>query len=208
MTLQVIGTGFGRTGTASLKRALEILGFGPCYHMFEIRSAPWKARAWLRVTRGDAPDWPAIYQGYASAVDWPTCSFYAELAAACPQARFILTTRDSGRWYDSTRRTLYALWQAMPRWVAWLPLAGSIRALLGEHIWDGTFGGRFHERSEAVARYEAHQAAVIARLPEERLLVFSVEQGWGPLCAYLGVEVPDVRFDTSVYTVYTSASRK
>ncbi|MDP6935747.1 MAG: sulfotransferase, partial [Myxococcota bacterium] len=194
MTLQVIGAGFGRTGTASLKRALEILGLGPCYHMFEIRRAPWKARAWLPVIRGGAPDWTGIYRGYASAVDWPTCSFHVQLAEAFPQARFVLTTRDPERWYQSTHRTLYALWQAMPGWVRWLPLVGSIHALIVEHIWDGTFEGRFGEQAEALSRYQAHQAAVVASLPEERLLVFGVEQGWEPLCSFLEVPVPDVPF--------------
>ena len=75
MTLHVIGAGYGRTGTASLKAALEILGFGPCYHMFEIRGAPWKARDWLPATRGEALDWERVYRGYRSAVDWPTCNF-------------------------------------------------------------------------------------------------------------------------------------
>ena len=40
MALKVVGAGFGRTGTLSLKTALERIGFGPCYHMMRSFFAP------------------------------------------------------------------------------------------------------------------------------------------------------------------------
>jgi len=194
MSLEVIGAGFGRTGTASLRRALEILGFGPCYHMFEIRRAPWRAAPWLQVVRGGQADWDRTFEGYRSAVDWPACSFYAELAETYPSARFILTQRPADRWYESTRETIYALSRAFPRWSAWLPVFRRVYALLEELIWTGTFDGRFEERAHAIATLNAHEASVIAALPTERLLVFEVSQGWSPLCAFLGVPEPNEPF--------------
>jgi len=158
--------------------------------MFEVRREPWRAGPWLRVVRGAAPDWKRLYRGYQAAVDWPTCHYFRELAEAYPEALFVLTTRESASWYDSTRRTLYALWEVLPRWVALLPLAGSVRALIVELIWQRTFEGRFLDRDRAIARYERHQAEVIEALPPERLLVFGVEEGWDPLCAFLGVDSP------------------
>ena len=194
MSLEVIGAGFGRTGTASLRRALEILGFGPCYHMFEIRRAPWRATAWLRVVRGGAADWEHIFDGYRSAVDWPTCSFYAELAATYPSARVILTQRPPERWYDSTRETIYALSRAFPRWSSGLPVFRHVYALLDGLIWEGTFNGRFEERAHAISTLNAHEANVIDAVPAERLLIFDVSQGWGPLCGFLQVPEPNEPF--------------
>ena len=194
MGLQVIGAGFGRTGTASLRRALEILGFGPCYHMFEIRDAPWKARAWCDILHGRPPTWSEIFDGYQATVDWPGAHYAIALAEAYPDARVLLTQRDPDAWYASTHRTLYALWQAIPDWVSILPLVGSVRALIFGVIWDGTFDGRFDDRDEAIAHYRAHHDAVIAALPAERLLVYRVEEGWEPLCTFLEVPLPDVPF--------------
>ena len=194
MSLEVIGAGFGRTGTASLRRALEILGFGPCYHMFEIRRAPWRAAAWLRSVRGGEADWDRIFKGYRSAVDWPTCSFHTELAATYPGARFILTQRPPDRWYESTRETIYALPRAFPRWSSGLPVFRHVYALLEELIWQGTFHGRFEERTHALSTLRAHEAHVIASIPAERLLVFDVSQGWAPLCGFLQVPEPEEPF--------------
>jgi len=194
MPLQVIGAGFGRTGTASLKAALELLGFGPCYHMFEIRRSPWKAGDWLPAVRGEALDWEKVFRGYRSAVDWPTCNFYVALAQAYPDARFVLTTRDPGSWYDSVHRTLFAVWRSFPRWTAVLPLFRPVHQLLRGLIWDGVFEGQFDNRDFALTRFNAHEAAVMEYLPAERVLLFRVEEGWEPLCSFLGVEVPDAPF--------------
>lgn len=194
MSLRVIGAGFGRTGTASLKEALEILGMGPCHHFFEIRRAPWKARQWLDVVRGSPPHWDTILAGYGSTVDWPSCAFFEELSDAFPDAPVILTTRDPSDWYESTHRTLHALRRALPGWVRWMPVAKEVQALLDELIWEGTFEGRFDDRAHALAVFQAHAETVVRRVPAERLLVYRVEEGWEPLCAFLGVDVPDVPF--------------
>lgn len=61
MSLRVIGAGFGRTGTMSLKVALEQLGFGPCYHMVEcLPKGPEHYRLWEEAVAGKA-DWDAIF---------------------------------------------------------------------------------------------------------------------------------------------------
>jgi len=194
MALQVIGAGFGRTGTASLQRALEILGFGPCYHMFEIRKQPGRAPAWRHAVRDGSADWDAIFAGYRSAVDWPACRFYKELAEAYPEARVILTVRDPEAWHRSCMSTIYAVSQAMPWAMRLVPVARHVRAMLFEAIWDGTFDGRFAEAAHARAIFEAHNEQVQRTVAPQRLLVFEVQQGWQPLCQFLGVEVPDEPF--------------
>jgi len=194
MGLQVIGSGFGRTGTASLRRALEILGLGPCYHMFEIRDRPGQARAWLKVIDVQ-PDWEGIFSGYESTVDWPGAAFYRELMEANPSAKLILTIRDPQKWHQSVRATIYELYRILPFWISLpgSPLRPMIR-LLRSLIWEGTFKGRFEDRSFATGVFSQHNDRVRQIVPPERLLVYRVQDGWEPLCSFLGKPIPSVEF--------------
>lgn len=96
MALKVIGAGRGRTGTASLKVALETLGYGPCYHMSEVLKNPEFVDRWIRAAEGNA-DWDAIFNGYSATVDNPGCNYCKELAAYYPEAKVILTIRDANK---------------------------------------------------------------------------------------------------------------
>ncbi len=203
--LQVIGAGFGRTGTLSLREALVRLGFGPCDHMTNNFAHPERFALWLEAARrkraGEPIDWRPLFAGYRATVDWPGVYFWRELAEAHPNAKVILTVRDPDRWYESARSTIYAASQArdddlatrlIATLVAWLdPRAGRGFRVVQETVWDGTFGGRFADREAALAIYAAHSREVEATIPPERLLVFDVKQGWGPLGAFLGVPIPD-----------------
>src|ERR1700749_3582769 len=103
MALAVIGAGFGRTGTYSLNLALEMLGLGLCHHMADVMQSE-QQKAWFRAAgRGEAVDWDAVYAGSPSAVDWPPCHFWRQLAARFPDAKVILTTRDPAKWYESAQ---------------------------------------------------------------------------------------------------------
>ncbi|MBI1178941.1 MAG: sulfotransferase family protein [Alphaproteobacteria bacterium] len=191
MALDVIGAGFGRTGTLSLKLALERIGFGPCYHMMEVFRSPHFAAYWKQAAYGEPVDWDQVFAGYRATVDWPGCSYWRELSAAYPAARVILSVRDPDRWFESTRNTIFS--DEMMRRAAEAPpdenRAGMMKKILGD-----TFGGRFSDRDHAVAVFNDHVAAVKDAIPAERLLVFDVAEGWGPLCSFLGVEVPDEPF--------------
>jgi hypothetical protein len=194
-TLKVIGAGFGRTGTSSLKTALEQLGFGPCHHMEEVFRHPEQIPLWVAVARGEAVDWDAVFRGYESAVDFPTSYWYREIMAHWPDARVILTVRDPDGWYRSTRATIYAINRDIPnRWVArFFPVVGRMFEVT-DLIWRDLFGGRFLEREHALAVYERHIEEVKAHVPADKLLVFDVKQGWAPLCEFLGVPVPSDAF--------------
>ena len=181
----VIGAGFGRTGTTSLRAALERLGLGPCYHMRTAMTRPGHARRWLEAGRHGLGDPRRMLRGYRAAIDWPVCEFYQELAEAYPSARVVLTLRPAEAWYDSVRETLWSLDQAWPTWFPRAP-----RRMHDELIWDGRFGGRFLDREHAIAVYEAHVAEVRRTVSPERLLVFDVREGWTPLCRFLGRPVP------------------
>lgn len=103
----MIGAGFGRTGTSSLKVALEKLGFGPCYHITELFDHPEHVRLREPAVRGEPVDWEEIFHGYQATVDWPGAAFYEELMEKYPDAKVILTVRAPERWYASILNTIY-----------------------------------------------------------------------------------------------------
>lgn len=194
MELKVIGAGFGRTGTASLKAALEMLGLGPCHHMFEVLRDPQQIEAWSRVVHEGNRDWDAIFARFQSACDWPSAAYYRDLVGAYPEAKVILTVRDAEGWYDSVRETIYRFQQVFPHWLSLLlPQNRKMGAML-DVVWDGVFSGRFEDRAHAIAVFNANTAEVIRHVPASRLLVFNVAEGWEPLCRFLGVPVPAVSF--------------
>ena len=106
MTLKVVGSGFGRTGTRSLKDALEILGFGPCHHMEEVFANPPQVPLWRRVIGGDHPALPEVYRGYGSQVDWPGAHVWREAASAFPAAKVVHSVRPPEKWWASYSATI------------------------------------------------------------------------------------------------------
>ncbi|HVZ45915.1 MAG TPA: sulfotransferase [Ramlibacter sp.] len=203
MALKVIGAGFGRTGTMSLYTALNQLGL-PCYHMIEVLKNPRNRTHldfWLRVARGtggEQHDWEQVFEHYAAAVDNPACCVWRELLAAYPDAKVILTThpRGAAAWYDSTIDTIYfteSMWQFKVL-EALTPFGAKFGEMSRKLIWQRTLHGTMNDRARAIARHDEHVAEVKAAVPPERLLVFSVDEGWGPLCRFLGVAEPQSPF--------------
>jgi hypothetical protein len=189
MPLEVIGAGFGRTGTMSLKLALERLGFVKCYHMTEVFQHPEHIPMWAAAHRGERVDWEKLYEGYRASVDWPSCNLWEEHAALYPNAKVILSTRDPDSWYESVMNTIYVASMRMRE--SDDPALKRAGDWAYEIVWKGVFGGRVEDRSHAIAVYNAHVARVKATLPKSRLLVFEAKQGWEPLCRFLRVDVPD-----------------
>ena len=181
MSIKVIGTGFGRTGTDSMREALTILGFGPCHHMSEVIANEEQKRLWRALAKGAVPDWSALFAGYASCMDWPSAYYWRELIEVYPDARVILTWRSAESWWQSFEKTILAgISQSQDQESLGI-------ALVSKQV----FGGKAHDRAAAIALYEANVAAVMATVPPERLLVHNLGDGWEPLCAHLRVSVPD-----------------
>jgi hypothetical protein len=198
-SLAVIGAGFGRTGTLSLKLALEQLGLGPCYHMTEMVKNPSHPGLWSAAGRGEPVDWRQLFRRYRCTVDWPGCHFYRELMQEYPEAKVILTVRDPQSWYDSVANTLYSLKTATDSYLSAQARSSSGQAdkpfiIYSNRIWDETFGGRFEDRDHAIEVFQRHNAEVIDSVAADRLLVFQVSEGWQPLCEFLNVAVPDSPF--------------
>lgn len=192
MALEVIGAGFGRTGTMSLKLALEQLGFDKCYHMAEVFQHPEHLPTWESAMRGERVDWAPIFEGYRAAVDWPACEYWRDYYHLYPEAKVILSVRDADKWFDSVMNTIYPTSTDllgsddpnMRRWGEWA----------NELIWQGTFDGLANDRTHATAVFEAHNAQVQRLCDPERLLVFEASQGWEPLCRFLGKPVPSTPY--------------
>lgn len=191
MTLQLIGAGVGRTGTLSLKSALETLGIAPCHHMVEVARHPEQAPLWAAAARG-AADWHALLGGFRAAVDWPAAAFWRELGVVFPTARVILTVRDAAAWHASFRETIVAHTAGLAP-----PPGSALRAvydLTRELVLDGVFAGRADDAAYAIGVYEKHNREVIATIAAERLLVYDVAEGWEPLCRFLDRPVPQEPF--------------
>ena len=186
MPLKVIGVGLGRTGTMSLKLALERIGFGPCYHMAELIMNPTRIPLWMAVTEGK-PDWEAVFEGYASTMDYPACLYWRELTDAYPEAKVILTLRDADKWFESTQSTIFS--EQMTNRILNTPLAPFFERTVWRDL-----GERIHDRGYMTDYFERHTAAIRAGIPKKRVLEYEVSQGWQPLCEFLGVDVPDTPF--------------
>ena len=188
MGLEVIGAGVGRTATFTMKFALEHLGFGPCFHMAELfADARRQVPLWLDVVAGK-PDWDEIFRGFRSTVDYPSASYWRELADHYPDAKIVLTVRDADSWFDSVSETIFS--DAMQAHLVGTPTGEMMKGVIFDHFG----GGDIRDRAFMTQWFEDRNAEVAASLPEERLLVFHPREGWEPLCRFLGVPVPQEQF--------------
>ena len=194
MALKVIGAGFGRTGTMSLKMALEELGFGPCHHMIEVIRSPAQIDFWETASRGARMDWDDALGSYGSAVDWPTAHYWRELAEAYPEARVILSHRSPESWWDSFSETILKALDGRDQ----MPTPDLRRNMTAAHdiIVNQTLGGKT-DRESALGAFARRIEEVKAAIPAERLLMFDVREGWRPLVDFLGVPAPATPFPRS-----------
>ena len=186
-----IGAGYGRTGTTSLKLAFEMLGY-PCYHMEEVVKNVQRGHfeLWDDAFNGRPVDWDALFAEYEATVDFPGCVFYKELMEAYPDAPVILSVRDSEGWWNSFAKLIKV--SNRTRFLAFLPFFRKFHGMM-QNVERNIFNGDM-EKNNAIRAYEEHNEAVKASVPVERLLVYSVSEGWEPLCAFLGEPVLDTPF--------------
>jgi hypothetical protein len=202
MPLKVIGAGFARTGTLSLKNALEHLGFYKCYHNQELRiTKPYHIDTWMDAAEGRSVDWEVLFEGYQATVDFPASLFYKELFRQYPNAKVILTKRNPERWYASMMDTIYShklpgstlMTDNQPEFMASAPKSSFIKKFLymqEKLIWSGLFENRFEDKEYAIQVYQEHIDQVKEIVPSNQLLVFHIKEGWDPLCKFLEVPVP------------------
>jgi hypothetical protein len=205
MALKVVGAGFGRTGTLSLKSALEQLGFGPCYHMMEVFSHPQHIAMWHRLAFENRMDWDEIFRGFQATVDWPSARWWREIAAHYPEAKVLLSVRDPEAWYKSMRDTIYR----PMRDPAPDGAPENIRLqseMIRKSVLAETFDNRFEDKAHALGVFERHNQAVRDAIAPARLLVFDVREEWAPLCKFLEVPIPAEPFPRLNDTATTQAT--
>jgi hypothetical protein len=193
MALKLIGAGFGRTGTLSLKVALEKLGFGPCYHMAEVFPRPDHVAMWHRLAFGQPIDWDQLFAGFHATVDWPAARWWREIAAHYPDAKVLLSVRDPEAWYKSVTDTIY---QPMSE-PAPLDSPEIVRLqseMVRKSVLAETFDNRFEDKAHALEVFTRHTQEVRDTIDPARLLVFDVHEGWEPLCRFLDAAIPDEPF--------------
>src|SRR5207302_7291776 len=164
VTVRIVGAGLGRTGTMSLKIALERLLGAPCYHMIEVFAHPEHVPVWHAAVRGESVDWDELFDGYAAVVDWPAATFWREISSVYPDSRILLSTRDSGDWWRSINATILENFRrdAPPGTDAWFAMAND---LMSRHFSSGPPG-----ELEAIAAYEKHNDEVRRTAPLDRLV--------------------------------------
>ena len=207
MTIQVIGAGLARTGTMSLKIALQILGYNHCFHIVELLKNPQRLKLLDPTLDSGSPDWATFFQGYEAAVDYPACLYYDVLLKLYPTAKVILTIRDPEQWYQSMLNTVY---RGKPKTIG--DYARLTRNLLTSSdmrrvapvfmyndklIWRGQFQSKFEDKAWAIQVYYDHIEQVKKKVPNEKLLIFEVKSGWEPLCQFLDRPIPDSPFPQS-----------
>ena len=190
--LRVVGAGLGRTGTHSLKIALEQLLGAPCYHMLEVFGRPDDIPVWHRAMNGELPDWNAFLSEYRAAVDWPASAFWRELADANPDAVVLLSTRqDADAWWKSATNTIFHIVDPNADFGG---DAGQAQRAMAVDMLAKRFTPNWQDETEAKRAYEAHNADVRASVPPDRLIDWQPGDGWGPICDKLGLPVPSDPF--------------
>ena len=188
MGLQVVGAGHGRTGTYSQKLALEKLLGAPCYHMREVFKRKSDVEVWRRAADGVMPDWDQFFGGYSAAVDWPMALFWEEIASAFPDALILLSVRDPEEWWTSASNTIFNF-NKQTESPAFQEMVSAIT--------DTRFTPDYLDKDASIAAFNAHNKKVRDTIPPKRLLEYSVDQGWEPLCHALDLPVPDEPFPVS-----------
>jgi hypothetical protein len=197
--MKVIGAGFGRTGTMTLKAALEELGAGPCYHMVEVLWGDTsRLPLWQAAASGGEVDWKRLFDGFESTVDWPGCTFWEPLMEVFPEAKVLLTVRDPEAWYESAKNSIYASLIAGQKGElkegTQEPPSQEAFQMISTLMWQGTFHGKFEDKAYAIDVFDKHNEAVKRGVPADRLVVHEVKEGWKPLAEMLGVPEPQSEF--------------
>ena len=201
--MEIIGAGFGRTGTLSTFTALNDLGY-PCYHMLEVienKANKTHLDFWNGVANapaGTKHNWEQVFEKYTATVDNPGCCVWRELLEAYPNSKVILTLHPRGpeAWYQSTIETIYfteSRWQFQVLKL-FTPFAKKMGNMASKLIWQRSHKGTMDDKEAAIARYQEHIDEVKAAVPPEKLLIFTVTEGWEPLCKFLNKAVPNEDF--------------
>ena len=198
--MKVIGVGFGRTGTWSLKHALDKIGAGPCFHMLDLIRNPDMVKPWHDAAIKGQPDWDAMFEGFESTIDWPGCSFWEELIEVYPDAKVLLNVRDFDGWFKSFNNTIYAVRKAamageMPEDANRPQPSPELWEVIGHLVYEHDLEGKVDDPDALRKLYNDRIETIKQRVPAERLTIFELgKDGWETLADMCGVEAPTTEF--------------
>ena len=200
MSIKIIGAGFPRTGTTTLKRSLETLGCTRVYHMKELLVNPVQLHFWETLAETGTTNWEGLYDGFDATVDFPGYPWYKEHMKQYPDAKVILTVRDFESWYKSVNSTVFRAGPQTP--IEKIKMMGKLLSssrarkvvkcikFFKRIFFAGELQGQFEDKSFAEKVWNDHIKEVKSIVPEGKLLVYDVRDGWPPLCKFLGVDEP------------------
>lgn len=206
MPLKIIGTGLGRTGTYSLKLALEHLGFGKCYHMTELFQKPEGVKYFRQAEKGVSVEWNELFRNYDSAVDYPVARYFRQITDYYKDAKVIHTYRKPSEWFESASRTIFMA-NKLPlkrlfKFAMLYPVKKEVRKRYPVFMYNRSlmkleFGTDLTDKKFILKKFDQHTENVIKHLSSDRLLIFNPAEGWEPLCRFLGVNIPSENFPYS-----------
>ncbi|XP_032221795.2 uncharacterized protein LOC5520812 [Nematostella vectensis] len=185
--MKIIGAGLPKTGTKSLASALMHLGYNVHDHPEQIQ---FHCDEYIAAFEGQMPNFEEMYANVDATTDLPASIFYKEIFKAFPDAKVILSVRDDEEsWRRSLLKTVGVVSSMTNN-----PLLIVCRTL--------TPTGRKYSRIlrfimnylKNEIDYTKHNGDVMANIPAKQLLVFNPKDGWEPLCAFLGAEVPAIPY--------------
>jgi len=185
--MKVIGAGFSRTGTLSLKYALEHLGYQKCYHMHAVFRNPHHLGYWNKALEHEKFDWELLFEGYQATSDFPACLFWKQLLDYYPDAKVILTIRDSEKWYASMKNTIFEVTRSNQN-------LDPILSFVKQKVFEELFEGQFENKHKTIQKFEALNNEIIKTIPSEKLLIYNVQGGWQPICQFLNHPIPQEEF--------------
>ena len=194
MSLKIIGSGFGRTGTMSTKIALEQLGLGPCHHMVEVMGSPDQHGFWQAYAQGQDVDWTEVFAGYQAQVDFPGATVWHELSRAFPDAKIVHTERPEDAWWASYSGTINKFWKHRTQ-LDMPPPVAAVFETMDKIVVQDLIGGT--DRDSAIKAYRLNNQKVRETIPADQLLVFTPSDDWEPLCRFLEVDIPEGDFPRS-----------
>ena len=181
----------GRTGTLSLKTALEHLGFSPCHHMKEVAMSSKQIHWFWKASKGEKVNWRLVFDKFEAAVDWPAAAYYEQLSKEFPEAKIVMGIRDPEAWYQSVSETIYTVAPNIPGWLKFIfPPAKKWVQMVEQTIWTNELEGRFEDKEFTIEFFKRRIKEVKQKIPPERLLIHYPQDGWEPLCGFLDVPIP------------------
>ncbi|KAF4982462.1 hypothetical protein FZEAL_1916 [Fusarium zealandicum] len=200
--LLVVGAGLPRAATSSLQAAFEELGISPCLHMAEIVPHPSRLRILLEALREENPEVRQklirkLVHGYQSVCDFPVVPFTPDFMDMYPDVKIVLNGRpDPEVWSRSAGESFWFIFSPLFKVTGFLLESDRLWADLNVESQRFCKNKLGIDEVFSVDSYNIYYKSVRdeAKKRGKEVLEFKAEDGWEPLCKFLGRDIPDKPF--------------